>query len=403
MRYSNAKRTPVHEDTPRYYEWRVQGHPLSVHLSLAVIDRLQTEIMKGFWAVPKRGMEVGGVLIGRVEPGENTVVVIDDREPVSCEHRRGPSYVMSEPDRKRLEKVLRRSNDGMQVVGFYRSHTRLGLYLDQDDMAVIDSYFTDPNNVFLLVRPDATKPGTAGFFIREEGDFHRQSTYLEFPFSSAELLKQSGVLVEESAPAHVAVAPPAETPAPPALAAPSSPRPMVLPALPVRVRRLKWKAAGAIAAGVIAFGALEYRALTYFRRPAVVSADFAPSLSIEPSGGYLQLNWNRNAAAVLKAERGVLSITEGAFRKDLNLDERQLRTGSVVYAPRGNEVNFRLELQRGRTTVSESLRFVSNPPIPLETAKAPQAKPEPEPEPPPPPQVEAKAKTRTTHLYDDGL
>ncbi len=293
MRYSNAKSRSgsVHETSPRYYEWRVEGRPLSIQLSLAVIERLETDIMKGFWAVPKRGMEVGGVLVGRIETGDNTVVVIDDYEPVSCEHRRGPSYVLSEPDRKRLEKVLRRGG-GKQVVGFYRSHTRLGLYLDQDDMAVIDSYFANPSQVFLLVRPDATKPGMAGFFFREEEGLHRQSTYLEFPFNRAEILKQNGATVEE--PEKPAAAPPPAPPARPVRARPAPP--CLTGSLPVRIPRLRWKPAGAIAAGLIAFATLGYQVLTHVRPPAVVVADFAPSLSIEPSGSYLQVSWNRNAA-----------------------------------------------------------------------------------------------------------
>lgn len=427
MRYSNSESTSrsVNEDTPRYYEWRVPGHPLSVQLSLAVVERLETDIMKGFWAVPKRGMEVGGVLLGRIESGDETSVFIDDYEAVSCEHRRGPSYVLSEPDRKRLEKVLKRANGGKQVVGLYRSHTRLGLYLDQDDMAVIDSYFGNPNQVFLLVRPDATKPGAAGFFFREESELHRQSTYLEFPFSSAEIRKQMAAPEPGEAQAPpVAAVPPVVVPPPPVMdpvpvadtppaatlplasdPPPEPERPVPVPrfalAAPPRLRQFKWKLAAGIAAGIVAFGALEYQVFDHFRRPAAVQANFAPSLSVEPSGGYLQVYWNRNAPAVLKAERGVLSITDGGFQKELNLDESQLRTGAVVYAPRGNEVNFRLDLLDGRTTVSESLRFVSGTPIvpaaqasAVQTAAVTREKTD---------TVEAKAKARRRVFFDDGL
>lgn len=391
MRHSNAesKGGTSRETAPRYYEWRVEGRVPSIQLSLAVVHRLEADIMKGFWAVPKRGMEVGGVLLGRVETNGDTVVVVDDYEAVSCEHRRGPSYVLSEPDRKRLEKVLRRAAGSKQVVGFYRSHTRLGLYLDQDDMAVIDNYFAGPNHVFLLVRPDATKPGAAGFFIREEEGIHRQSTYLEFPFSRAELLKQSGVAIEQ-------LEEPAAAPQPPARA--SRPRPVVLPALPLRMPRVKWGLVGKVAAGLAAFALIEYQVLTQARSPEIVLVDFAPSLSIAPSGAYLQVSWNRNAPAVLKAERGVLFITEGEYRKELNLDEQQLRTGAVIYAPRSNEVNFRLDLLRGRTTVTESLHFLSARKEPVEVAAAPPPE-----EPKKPDPVEVKTPRRQRVFFDDGL
>ncbi len=152
---------------PAFYEWKTPGQSFSIQLSYEIIDRLHAEIMKGFWAVPKRGAEVGGVLLGKVvgtaalTAGEVTVF-IDDYELVTCEHRRGPSYVLSEGDRKRIEKALRRTGGNHQAVGYFRSHTRPGLYLDEDDMAVIRSYFSNPKDVILLVRPHATRTSSGG-------------------------------------------------------------------------------------------------------------------------------------------------------------------------------------------------------------------------------------------------
>ena len=52
------------QDPAGYYVWEVPGQPVIVHLRLDVVDRLAAEVMRGFGAVPKRGAEVGGVLIG---------------------------------------------------------------------------------------------------------------------------------------------------------------------------------------------------------------------------------------------------------------------------------------------------------------------------------------------------
>ena len=41
-------------------------------------DRMQQDVMKGFGAVPKRGAEVGGILLGRTTPGDKLFVTIDD-------------------------------------------------------------------------------------------------------------------------------------------------------------------------------------------------------------------------------------------------------------------------------------------------------------------------------------
>jgi hypothetical protein len=51
---------------PGYYVWEVPGKPVAVHLHLDVLDRIASEVMRGFGAVPKRGAEVGGLLIGIV-------------------------------------------------------------------------------------------------------------------------------------------------------------------------------------------------------------------------------------------------------------------------------------------------------------------------------------------------
>ena len=49
-----------------YYVWQPRESPIVVHLHLDVIDRLLAEAMRGFGAVRKRGVEVGGLLIGTI-------------------------------------------------------------------------------------------------------------------------------------------------------------------------------------------------------------------------------------------------------------------------------------------------------------------------------------------------
>ncbi len=379
---------------PAYFEWKAAGGEISIHLSFRIIDQLETGVMKGFWSVPKRGAEVGGVLFGRARTSESgTVVYIDDFEAVECEHRRGPSYALSEADKRRLERTLRKGSVEHQVVGFYRSHTRLGLYLDQDDYALIQTYFPGSAQVFLLIRPHATEAAAAGFFFWEEGTIRRQATYLEFPFSRAALLKAHQPEQPAFEAAEEPPAPPA-TPAPPArVAAPratpaSRPASRPFPPLPPprppassparlpaarqtletawqwlrgSLRRVRWEPMAAGAIVLLCLGVIEYQLLKGSGRPAPAApVATPPGLRVERSGPYLQVNWNRTAPAVLRAERGVLEITDGAHRKELRLDAGQVRTGSVAYAPLSGDVSFRLDLTGGGDTVSESLRVVEN-------------------------------------------
>src|SRR5271163_4583659 len=122
---------PSTQAAPGYYVWEPPGKSLVVHLHIDVIDRLSAEVMRGFGAVPKRGAEVGGILLGTIEEGEQTVVRVEDFEPVACDYKRGPSYLFTEEDGAAFDDACARwlpdSSRPVYAVGYFRSHTRDGL------------------------------------------------------------------------------------------------------------------------------------------------------------------------------------------------------------------------------------------------------------------------------------
>ena len=76
---------PATQAVPGYFVWQVPGQPVVVHLRLDVVDRMGADILRGFGAVPKRGAEVGGVLIGiDRSPAMSPLVRIEDFEPIPC-------------------------------------------------------------------------------------------------------------------------------------------------------------------------------------------------------------------------------------------------------------------------------------------------------------------------------
>jgi len=181
------------QDASDYYVWQTPGKTDSIQLHLDVLDRLGGEVMRGFGAVPKRGAEVGGVLIGTVEharDGEPAVVRIEDFEPVECEYRRGPSYLFTEDEKGVFEEAVQRwqpdESRTAYAVGFYRSQTRDGLSLAPEDVELLDEFFPGDDGVALLIKPYGTKVSEAGFFVREDGKFPDTSP-LEFPFRRYEL------------------------------------------------------------------------------------------------------------------------------------------------------------------------------------------------------------------------
>jgi len=438
-----------------YYDWRPPAACVSVRLNYGVIDRLKADIMKGFWAVPKRGAEIGGVLIGSASssPGGGTVVTVDDYERVACEYRRGPSYVLSEPDRKRLARALRRGG-GRSVVGYFRSHTRPGLYLDANDMAIVETFFSGENDVVLLVRPHASAPAVGGFFVWEQGDMRRHTSYQEFPFDTAALAEAAGSgapgarapvmeeLVEseraqtgsggEPEPAPAGSAPAGagsdfaragaehveETAAPPSPARPPGPRPRAseppparsgsysLPApdperpaeAPRRGRIWRPRAmAGVYAAFILAaLGVMEYQIVSGRAGARAGPGAEVASLRVDRNGNSLSLLWDPAAPAVRSAERGVLLISEGGVEKQIPLDRAHLAAGRVAYAPSGNDVTFRLELHQRDRKVSEAVRVITGqapPPHEAGAAVKPQEAA----------RIAPQSRRRPRAFVDDGL
>jgi len=149
-------------------------------------DRLGYEIMRGFGAVPKRGAEVGGILLGSAEPGDRMVVRIEDFVSVPCEHLRGPSYALSDKDLQGFDEALERwkpaPDKRLYAVGYFRSNTRDVLQLSPEDLALLESRFPGENAVCLQVKPYATRAGEATVFVREEGAFPTGSHPAAFAF-----------------------------------------------------------------------------------------------------------------------------------------------------------------------------------------------------------------------------
>lgn len=178
---------------PSYFACGTDATPLTVFLNTEVIQGINAALAETARDASGRGIESGGILLGTVEytrPG-HPVVSIDHFEPFASEHRRGASYILTDRNKFQLSRRLlwlnRSRKGGLRPVGFYRSHTRRGLYLDNDDFFIMRACFSEVHSVFLLVRPEAGEPATGGFFYWENGDIHRESSRMEFIFDPARL------------------------------------------------------------------------------------------------------------------------------------------------------------------------------------------------------------------------
>jgi hypothetical protein len=396
--------------SPRHYVWTIQGKPISIRLAYDVVDRLHVEVMQGFGAVPKRGAEVGGLLLGKATQDEALDVVIDDYQGVPCEHRHGPSFLLSENDRREfaaaVEKWRRKDGSARYVVGYYRSNTRPEFSLSDDDLALWQTFLPEPSTVVLLIRPFASKASQAGFFFREDGAIRMETPDGIFPFRRQDLgggmtpkpgaapaappptaepeteaPAESGperrqrlfpvANREEATPAaaslrtlsRFAVASPGpsdieERPAKPAASA----APVLSPLEALAPRRAKRRAPIPFAFVFLTLGVLlGFQAALQLRQaPQAVPIEETVRLGLQVTqrGDNIQLNWNRNGPAFQAAQHAVLQIWDGETRQTADLDAATLRGGNVVYRGITRTVRFRMEVYMpGGGTVSETAEW----------------------------------------------
>lgn len=148
-----------------YYVWRVKGKPVQVRLSLPMTQFMVRWIRDRIAQQP----ESFGMLLGHVRRvlGRSTVF-IDDFEPFD------PATLRGSPKPPH--------GSELKVVGLYRRAASDPLTLDQLDASLIQTSFTNPGMVYLLLVPSPAAPDRAAFFIQERGEVHGYTNYGEFPF-----------------------------------------------------------------------------------------------------------------------------------------------------------------------------------------------------------------------------
>jgi hypothetical protein len=333
---------------PGYFVWEVPGKPVVVHLFLGVIDRLGADVMRGFGAIPKRGAEVGGVLLGTIEPGEQTIVRVENFESIACDYRRGPSYLLTGDDGAAFDDACQRgqpdSSRPTYAIGYYRSHTREGLSPGPEDVELMENYFPSPWHIALLVKPFASKVSVASFFVREDGLFP-SAPPMEFPFRRRELTGEEAPPrrnMLERVPRRREVRNVAAEEIPEDIPDdfPSTPEPARSYPPPSKSRGRGWVWIPMSFVFLLVGLALGFQAA--LTMSGKTGSDFALGLTVTKEGPNLSVRWDRDAAAVKTAQKGVLEIEDGAYTKPVDLDAAQLRNGSILFTNSSGTVRFRL-------------------------------------------------------------
>ena len=153
-----------------YLNHEPEAAGVGIHMHLDAVDGIARDVIEGFKAIPRRGVEVGGLLLGKVIGSEHPDVWIERYQRLECQHRFGPPFVLDKQDHAALEEAAQHiaASTELSVVGLYRSHTRPGFQLEESDLELVDRYFSDSSDLVLLIRPENTADIEARFFARDE-------------------------------------------------------------------------------------------------------------------------------------------------------------------------------------------------------------------------------------------
>ena len=137
----------------KFGSWVVPESPVDVEYSLVVIDEIRQVVADGFQRLQRGGIEVGGVLYGT---RADRIVKVTAMREIACEHARGPTFHLSDNDRAALTAQLARDKEdmrleGLQVVGWFLSHTRSDVTLQQSDLDTYSKFFPELWQVTMVV------------------------------------------------------------------------------------------------------------------------------------------------------------------------------------------------------------------------------------------------------------
>jgi hypothetical protein len=373
--------------TAPFYVWKPAEKPVSVQLQFDVIDKILLEVMRGFGAVPKRGAEVGGILLGTIETqGGRTTVKVEDFEVIDCDHASGPSFILSEDDRSAFAESMDRWQRGpdrrIYAVGFYRGHTREGICLAAEDLSILDEMLPEPSAIALIIKPYATKVSMAGIFFREDGQFKADASHLEFPFRRKELgggaspterLANAARFGQQrvSEDPRLSYRQPAPTgyepEAPVEMRQPQPPAQdfstMAVPAEAPKGKSVRggwvWIPLSFI---FMLLGVVVGFQIALSMRPKQPANPWIEawdmSLQVKRTGEELAVTWDPLAPSIRNANRGALIIQSRDETRTIDLRASQLQGGSVIYRGVPDRVIFRLEVYpRERSVVSEIAEF----------------------------------------------
>jgi proteasome lid subunit RPN8/RPN11 len=354
--------------------WAVPESPIAIEYSLVVVEEIRRQVTDGLQRLSRGGIEVGGVLYG-VHDGDSVRLLAI--RPMACEHARGPAFVLSENDREALAMQLKDLGQdpalqGFVCLGWFLSHTRGGIDLTELDLEIYNSFFAEPWQVALVIRPGRASSMRAGFFVREfDGAIRSERSYLEFSFPDRLAAVFDRPPRAARANSERNSIPPVETEAGSAPflrentqqeytqrdSGPTAGAPLFGQEIRTARSGKKWLWLAVWAAILVVVAVLAVR---YFQPPARPEPI---QLAVVEKDEVLQISWNAAAKPVRSATRGTLEISDGTEPHHLSLSSEDLARGSFSYKRSSGDAEVRLIVEQSDgTKVQEASRFLGQAP-----------------------------------------
>jgi hypothetical protein len=352
----------------------------------ALVAQVWAQVNEGKRMLTRRGLEVGGLMVGpRVQGGK---VTVDEIVPLPIGYEYGPAFQMSRSDLARIAPEIDslKEDSSRAVVGFFRSQTRGDATLRDTDQTIFDEIkglhasFAVDFRCSLVLTPVSESEALACVAWRYGGGWHEmQPQRLQ---SSA----ASGITVLPSS-AYQQMPPPLPAMAP-------VPQPFfsgatlqggyrVADAQPVNNRfgdedapenrfapRLRSALRGRLAMVLYALVAAAGAASGY-RFSVTKHSDPTPAVPVKTAARPIplgfsaarqdsvwKLSWERASMDALNPVGAMLSIEDGGFLQQIPLGPGDLASGVLFYTPQTSDLTFNLRLDLGGSHIEEHVRVL---------------------------------------------
>ena len=356
---------------------------LEVEFAPAVLPFLCREAAVGARSLAKGGLEVGGVLFGIESDG---LIRILAARPIECEHRLGPSFVLSDTDDVRLAQMLADSKldselSSLEPLGCYLSHSRHGATLTDSDVQLLNRHFAGTRQLAVILIPHLPLAINVSFLALDAQGTH--AAFHEFEYSILNLPK-----VEMGTRRQNVSRPPLNRAS---TAVKLDCEVVPVKPLPVSPVKLDSEVVATKPSPVSPVAVTRARQPEQLRRPpstlllagVVLAVLCAPhrdaitlpvSLSFSERGENLVIHWDAALSAIRQPSQGAVDIQDGEAAVRVALDGAALRKGWIQYARKAEIVRASFSLAAKGIRALEDAVYVSPILKPLVgvAAKAPQ-------------------------------